>query len=292
MPQNICQRLNFPAEATDHLVRAYETMKNIPGTEQLWNDAQELFFVRGANYGAVLDQIAQTTGVHQYTADMVFYLLCSIPLKERYEKQGLSEKIFWDSMADLRAKLMECRNLYGIWGTFVRWFQLFFTCERFALGRLQYQISPFPYDAYKDLLVRDDKALSCHIPSGSPMPIESVLDSLRQAYDFYPQMRKDGKTIVMCHSWMLYEPLISRLPEHSNLRKFYDLFDIIDLQERPENGDFERIFNVKWSRDLDLSTMPRDTSLQRCTLELLESGGCLGAGYGMLVLKNGEVIRK
>ena len=53
-------------------------------------------------------------------------------LRADYKAAGLSDALFWDTIADLKYKLIECRDVYGIWGTFVAfWHPWFYTMRRF-----------------------------------------------------------------------------------------------------------------------------------------------------------------
>jgi len=59
----------------------------------------------------------------------------------------LTDELFWDTIADLKFKLIECHDVYGIWGTFVAsWYPWFYTMHRFKLGRLQYEAVHFSGD--------------------------------------------------------------------------------------------------------------------------------------------------
>lgn len=59
----------------------------------------------------------------------------------RYEEKGIDLSIYHASMLDLKWKLMETNRVYGIWGVHCGdWFRPFFQAERFALGRLQFEV--------------------------------------------------------------------------------------------------------------------------------------------------------
>ena len=73
-----------------------------------------------------------------------FILLCAKPLRYIYQNKGLGEELFIDTMMDAKYKLMECKAVHNIWGTFVlTWFKGFFTLDRFKLGRLQFNFEEF-----------------------------------------------------------------------------------------------------------------------------------------------------
>ncbi len=60
---------------------------------------------------------------------------CSHP-GEAYAQAGLSEEIFWNTFQDLKYKLLECREVQGVWGNFVSfWYPIFYTCDIFQAGQ-------------------------------------------------------------------------------------------------------------------------------------------------------------
>ena len=99
------------------------------------------------NYGEILsetDKAAEIAGVHKYSAELLIFILFSKRLRELYKQNGISDKIWFDSMSDLKWKLWECKAVKGSWGSFVAgWFPGFFNLTRFALGRLQFEIVEF-----------------------------------------------------------------------------------------------------------------------------------------------------
>ena len=61
--------------------------------------------------------------VHSYTLQLLFFISLSEKLRQRYAEQGIPDSVFHDSMCDLRYKTEECREVYGICGSFVAsWF--------------------------------------------------------------------------------------------------------------------------------------------------------------------------
>ena len=86
---------------------------------------------------------------------------------EKYIEKGLPEEIFRNTILDLRYKLEECREVYGICGSFVGdWFPGFFRLSRFALGRLQFELVPFQNVYHKNghKLQEDSLVMNIHIP--------------------------------------------------------------------------------------------------------------------------------
>ena len=232
-----------------------------------------------------LDAFAEEIEEHSFTMSMLLLLLCGEPLLDLYHMAEISEDIYIDSMKDLTCKLVECYELHGIWGTFVSdWYPRFYTMDRFALGRLQYEFSTFGLEdtlINGNLIKKGDKVLNMHIPSSGSFSTKVRMHSYKKAYEFY---EKDfgGKPIpFVCNSWLLYPKYQDILPERSNILGFCK--DFAYIHERTED-DFHnawRIFGKDYKKDP--KEWPRDTSLRKLFAEYVECGGTSGNGYGVFL---------
>ena len=286
-----CEKLGFPAEAAEALTTAWQQLQTVPEADALLTLAeQRLYDSDHPGYEAALQALYAKTEVHPYTVDLLFYLRALIPLKEIYAKKGLPEDLYWNAAKDLRWKLMECHTVYGIWGTFTHWFDWFYLCKRFALGRLQFEVIEFPAEDVPGVITKGEPVLNCHIPSSGPLTKEAVIASLRQAWEFFPQLHKDGILTVHCSSWLLYQPFRETYPQGSNLRQFFDLFRIVESWPRSNAIDFNRVFGMNWTPDLDPDTVPQHTKLQKNIIAHLKQGGSFGAGRGLLRFDGENVI--
>ena len=223
--------------------------------------------------------LAKESGLHRYTVDLIILLYAALRLRHLYATHGYSEELFRKTVpVDIRCKVAECRQVYGIIGTFVfDWYDGFYDCSRFACGRLQFEPRRAPF-GYKDIFQKGDFVLACHIPSMGPLLVEDVEQSLRQAYELY---RPNGPLVVICHSWLLYPPFYREVfPENSNLRRFYELFDIVDEHECSFTTDGWRVFGTMES---DLDKLPLKTTLHRNLHAYLKKGNQMGNGYGVLI---------
>ena len=287
----ICRRIDFPEEAIVYLGYCYDKIMPIYAGE-VQKLAKEWMDINGDWRKCLknLSTIAESAKVSLNSTRMCFLLYCAVPLQIEYQKRGLPESLYWETLQDLRYKLTECYALYGEWGTFVpEWYRCFYTCERFALGRLQYEPIKFPYKAYKDFLNEGDLVYSCHIPSSGPLKSEDVQKSLNCAYKFYSPSLKNGVLPVVCHSWLLYQPLENVFSESLNILKFRALFDVIANEADEKNGDFWRVFYQNFSTET-LSEIPASTRLQENLKEYLLDGKSMGAGFGVLLFDGEKII--
>ena len=289
--KDLGDRLGFPPEATEYLQQELTQIICVPGVPDLLADAMDgLYSMDQKEYQSKLERISEMTGVHEYTVKMIFLMMAARPLRYIYRQKGIDEEIYWDTMHDLTNKLNECKKVYGIWGTFVgEWFRDYYHCLRFHLGRLQFEVRHYDRGCYRGIIRNGDPVLNCHIPSCGPLKEEDVYDSFRKAMKFFPEVVKDGILPVVCHSWLLYRPQYEVFPEGGNLRRFYDMFDVIFSESSPKNHNFWRIFNQK---EVDLKTAPTDTTLQRRLKAFMEAGHDMGTGFGVILFDGEKIINK
>ena len=269
--KKFCNRIGFPSEATEFLYCTYNEMK----LDEKFEDAMDSFFCTDTDeYIDMLQSISEESGVNRYTVDMLFLIKAARPLRYIYRQKGLSDELYWETIQDLRYKLIECKHMYGVWGTFVlEWFRGFYQCKRFKLGRLQYEMIEFKHD-YKDIIKKGDTVLNCHIPSCGPLMSEEVEQSFAMAREFF------NVDVITCHSWLLYPPHYEVFPENSNMRKFYEFFDVIESKS-DENCDLWRVFYKSKFEDVEPSDIK--TTLHKRFYEFLGKGNKMGEGLGVVM---------
>ena len=227
----------------------------------------------------------EIVGVHAYSAELLLFICFSKHLRELYRLRGISDRIWFDSMSDLKWKLWECKAVKGIWGSFVAgWFPGFFNLTRFALGRLQFEIVAFDgeYEKNGKALKKGDKVINVHIPRTlTPLDKESRDDAYAQAAEFFRNMTDGAPIAFVCSSWLLYPEAEKILPAHSNIRGFMADYDIIRSKTNGEGeyGDMWRLFDMDFTGDLN--DYPEDSSLRRAYKKFLLDGNRTGSGYGV-----------
>lgn len=243
--------------------------------------------------GEFYKTFAEHAGSHEYTVAMLFFMYCAKTLEKKYLLKGIDRQIYLDTMHDLKCKLMECREVYDINGTFVaHWYPLFFKLERFALGRLQYERIPFPKEDYTKYgyTVRNGSIVyNCHIPSSGPLTEEDCLDSYKKAYMFFKDELKGNPMVIVCHSWLLYPENVDFFPKHSNILKFMSHFDIISYETHDSFSEAWRVFGKNGL--LPPNEWKTDTSLQRAFKNHILSDGKTGNGFGVLVFDGEKIVK-
>lgn len=294
-----CETLAFPPEAVTCFLGLEQNLsENAVFAEALEEQVSRFCCGSTCALGDLLptvEALAAEHGENPYTLDFIYILHCAYHTRIRYREAGLSEKLFWDGMDDLRCKLLECMSCKNVPGTFVAsWYEGFLRLGRFTLGRFQYE----PSGMYHG----DDLKLSCgltvkegmrylnfHIPStGQPLTDAVRLDSYRQAYAYFREW--SGSDVVLLHtgSWLLYPEHRRILPPHSNILRFMDDFEIYASSESERFGNAWRIFGAY--ADLPPSEWPEDTSIRRAYKAHILGGGKSGHGSGFIVMHNGENV--
>ena len=291
MIKDLCEKIGFPEEAIAELSASLNKILACPKCSVMLREVQDAMYLDGA-VSDRLDALAEASGINRYTVSMVFWLYSAIPLRYVYQQKGLPEDIYYDCMKDLLYKLNECKNVYGVWGAFTDWFKLFYLCKRFTLGRLEYERQPFALDAYKDILKKGDTVINMHIPSSGKLLPDDVIASLKKAYAFFSdEVRDDGILVFHCDSWMLHTPMVEGVyKDGSNMRAFYDMFDIIEVRNAETFSNFWRVFNIPYEEGA-IEKAPTDTTLRRNMLAYMKNGGVFGSGRGIILFDGEKIIK-
>lgn len=191
-------------------------------------------------------------------------LLVTAPEVAAYHaRRGISSAISDRSLSDLAQQVRVHRQTYGEFGLHTYpWLQIAWSGALYWLGRLQFNLQR----------ADGDWDLSTHIPATGPLTPDSVDDSFRWARSFFAEHFPDVPTTdFWCSSWLLDPYLAHMLPAESNLARFSQRWR---RYGEPMPGDDDVLFFTFSRRgEVDTSTLPRDTSLQRAIVDRLQSGG-------------------
>lgn len=295
--KSFCTEFDFPHEATETLIETYKQLKATPlhplfeGHVRLYSEDDASFSYSDA-LGAIR-KISDKTGIEGKTLELLFFIRISEHCRELYVDAEIPLNIYKDSMTDLKYKMLECKKVYGIWGSFVSfWFPRFFDLTRFALGRFQYEdmLATEEYSAAGYHLKYGDTVINLHIPSSGPLDDGEMIESLRKAAAFYADCFPDGVAKFTCHSWLLNPNHRDLLSPTCGINRFANLFDVVNFREDEKKNDLWRIFGKRYEGSTE--DFPADTSLQRAYLKMVEDGTPIGWGTGFLFLKDGEIINR
>lgn len=235
--------------------------------------------------------LSQKSGVNLFAVNMAVVVASSKWLLEDYKQKNIPENIFWDTMADIKCKLIECKQVKGVYGTFVEnWYDGIFDCNILQLGRFEYEKTTFGEDTpcvIGDYTInKDDTVYSIHIPSSGPMPLDVRLDSYKKAYEFLG----GGKPVVLiCRSWLLFSKNKEIFPPHLNLVSFGDDFRLLWDYDDEKYLNCWRIFGVEYDGDPD--KLPYDNTPRRAMVDYLKKGGIPGGSKGVFVFDGEKIIK-
>ena len=283
--EDIMRKISFPEDAVLELLVAEQWFRENGYIENLNEFAGKISNIEGEETlrNALVqftEEWEKKTGIHKYTLELLALLEGWKIAWPRYKRKGVADDIIWKTCHDMTCKLMECRMVYGVNGIFVGfWYDRFFQATRYALGRLQFELIPYPFEETcwgGDTKIRkDDVVINIHIPSEGPLTEDSVEDALKRARIFFP----DQKVFVM-DSWLLDPDLMKILPE-GNMKKFVERFQVVHTVKHDRFQDGWRVFGAEWENPVDC--LPAETTLQKNIAAYMKEGGTLGEGFGILL---------
>lgn len=271
----------------------YYKYKDLIGTGM--DSYAEEFMCGKISFNDALDKVHkfQSCELHQYTIDLLFVLECTSFLLEKYKANGIAEKIFIDTMRDIKYKLEECIKVKNIFGIFViEWYENFLYLKRITLGRLQYDISTYnghTMTINNCIINEGDFVLGCHIPSSGPLNPELCIESFKMAYDFFRSKLNNGILPIMCSSWLLYPQYKEVFGEKSNISVFASRFEIVDIQHNEKFNDMWRVFGVECG-SMDINALPSDTTMQKNFIRYMKKGQSFGAATGFILFDGKNVL--
>ena len=225
-------------------------------------------------YRNMNEALTQTQAILGKDTDGIKILSCmlkaSVDAYEIYQKKGISDKIYFDTMKCFPRFIDETYKMTGelcfdrYW-----WTTRQAGCHLFRIGELEYEIKH----------IDKDVVIGIHIPSDVDLSPIAVDKSLHDAYKFfakhYPSL---SNAEYHCHSWLLDGQLEGMLSDNSNIICFQNRFEIFD--EGEVGADFvEWLYNTK---STDYATLPENTSLQINMKKHLLAGGVIRNAYGRL----------
>ena len=228
-------------------------------------------------------ELSESIGVHQYTGQLLILICMSEQLKEYYRQKGFPLSIWKTCMQDIFYKVVECKLLYGVCGTFVNfWFKGFFQCKRVAFEKLQFEVVEMPFDFQCERVdvKTGEPVLKVHIPrTGGRLEREGQILAYKKAQEFFKEYFGLEKTYFICDSWFLFPEMKNFVEPQSNLGKFIGDYTLMEFSY------FEDFFKWSWrlydTLETDLDKLPQNTSLQRKYLAYIKNGGKSGRGYGI-----------
>ena len=295
----VMEKHDYPAEAREAIIKVEEKILADEKANKIYESMYKDYWLKKKNFGEFSEKskaLSELIDEPLYTIYLVLLLNCTKPLKAAYKKNGYPEEIYWRSILDLKVKMLECKENYDIWGTFVEgWFMGFFELRRFGIGRFQFDLSDFGEEFYEEngISIKDSEfCLGLHIPSHiGPLTYETRMETYKKAYEFFKDKFGGKPMVVCCNSWLLYPDNLNILPEKSNASDFILDFQPLDIKQTYDFGDCWRIFNVGTSC-LRPAELPRNTSMQKVFAEWFDQGKKAGSAYSILIFDGEKLLTR
>jgi len=284
-------KLNFPQDATAELHAVLQkTAANGASFSRfcvlLSAYAQDCF----CHFTPLVDEmekISEELGIHPFTGRLLLYLCMLDNMRTHYAAHDIDEEIFGATIRDLSYKLTECRLVHSVNGlSSPLWFSGFCKLKRFALGRLQFELTnlkkSYPFGGI--LLPKGTLAIDVHIPrTGTRLDHAEVLAAYRKAKEFFADHFQGAPTVFTCFSWLLDPWNKSVLSPASNLYAFFVDYEIVEVEECTDYTQLWRLFDCAYTGDPD--ALPQDTSLRRAYVQRIKRGEIPCVGRGVFVME-------
>jgi len=109
-----CDEFKYPAEAKECFLDAFDKVSACEETAGEFMGLVEAYDL-GDDLLDKLTNLAEKCGVHKFTLHLLYFICLSKRLRELYEENNLPYEIYYDTVSDLKWKLMECHHVeeYG-----------------------------------------------------------------------------------------------------------------------------------------------------------------------------------
>ena len=295
--RNFMKYYDYPSEAEEVFIKVLKRLDEEKSFGNKFDKLVDDFNRRRKDYKKLISKVemlAFSHGINKYTLDFVYLLCLAEELKNHYDFVGLDEQIYYDTMADLKYKLLECMECKGVPGTFVAfWFDGFYYLRRLCFGRFQFELAVYNGEEKTlksgRVLKQGDRYIGFHIPSsGVPLTDEVRYSSYKKAYEHFKKFFPDGNVLFGCGSWLLFPRHKEFLPKEMNILKFMDDFEIVSSRETKDFHDKWRVFGK--DAKLPARKLPRDTKLKKAYAEWLEKGNKTGDAFGVILFDGDKII--
>lgn len=258
--KQLCEMIEMPAEVTKTVLSLSERLTQtglirvITQQEKAWEACSELEDLCGEDRDG-------------YTM-LTYMLLAALETQVIYQKRGISDDIFSDTMKCFSRFVREHRASFGRYG-FDRgyWTYRQLSMTLFRIGTLEYE--------YADR----EQVTYIHIPTGAKLEKPQCAESYAAVLDFTAKYYSDRANYeFILDSWLLSPTLDELLDPDSRIIQFKNCFQM-DSWDKSAADALQWVFG---RRDLSYEKLPEHTSLQRRMKQYLLNGGVIGCARGHL----------
>jgi hypothetical protein len=283
------QTQQFPREAVESLTHALEKIYNSEGKtlfEKLVQDYQKDYRISASAMTDLSKEISKLSGVDEKQCNLIMYMGLADSLKKHYIAKGYPLENYNDTIKELKCKLSECHDCFGVWGMRAcPVTNTHFVMTRFGMGVFQFEIIKLGKTVVVDgvELKPDDKVINIHIPAlGVPLTAEAREQSYLRAKEFFKgYFEGKDKIPFYCHTWLLFKKHKQMLKPTSNIVSFMDDFSWLEDYDYPDYNETWRIFGRTFTT---IEEMPKENSIQKAYAQLIENKETTGGAEGIFLL--------
>ena len=223
------------------------------------------------------------------------FVLCFDAACEFLREGGCPADVIDSTMTVMPRHVLVHERKRGSVGFEPGWWLLPILCgEMVHIGSLRFHrvnlgvgnLSPEPWYSDEESLAlgvgfrRGDPSVGIHIPYAAALAPHDLDVTFARAREVLGAMWPvELRRLATCQSWLLDAQLTDFLDPTSNIMQFQRRFNLLDAWY---DNDEETIGFIFQKTGVALEELPRDTSLQRAVLDLLERGGHWRARPGWL----------
>lgn len=267
--------LGFRAEDA---VDATEAIASLANNRSRLAAVEEIFARLQSNVGRITGAESAVHGFNDRAVpeggltSMLALIAVAPDVKAEMLRRGVSEAIAVKSLADLGQQVAVHRMVHGHFGLSTQgWVAENYTGRLFWLGRLQFTVETAPDDLGAD----EEYVLGIHIPETGPLTpteVDAAIQLARQvAIPAFPELHIER---MVLHSWLLDPDLVGKLGPESNIAQFARRFgNLVRGSDGYRDALFFGFHIEPGTRQIDLDSLPQQTSLQRAIREQLAGDG-------------------
>lgn len=216
-----------------------------------------VFYAPESPFEGLTDQPGRPRGL----LPMMALVATADDVRRYHAGRGVPDDVSVRTLTDLGQQIFVHRQTFGEFGLHTQgWMTRAWSGGLYWLGRLQFNL-----DHYDGRWV-----WSTHIPQAGPLTPQAVDDAFARAEAFFPRHFADHPVEdFYCASWLL-DPYLATAVPTSNVAAFQQRWRLVG---EPRPGDGDVLFFVFHRRgEVDLASLPGDTSLRRAVLDRLTHG--------------------
>ena len=239
------------------------------------------------SFGAYLPCFAREENLTPEELNLYIYLRMLRQTYDECKKRGIPDEVFAETADGINRNANRCKAQYGMFGVpqkvYRDWLRLIVLGKLFSLNKgfmFEIRESECAGDVFGRKLEIGDTIISIHIPTGFRLEKAEYEAAIEDARAFFGQCFGMENIVFRCRSWLMHPWLRDALGENSRILGFQKSFVILQEEENLENVMFW-VFPGHSAEDI--STLPRDTSLQRACIENIKNKVPMGIGTGFRI---------